>query len=966
MRRKIRIFWNLLLVLAIWLTALPPSASVKAYYSSQSPEQKAKDILDQMTPEERVGQLFLITFKGRDVSETSPIYDLIVNKHIGGVVLQAANDNFTGPDTTAYDALQMTNQLQQDVWTGGQTGVKDPVSGNIIIPQYVPLFIGISQEGDQYPYDEIINKLTPLPNLMAIGATWQPDLAQRVGNVLGQELSDLGVNLLLGPSLDVLDVLHTEGSEDLGTRTFGGDPYWVGVMGEAYITGLHQGSSNRLAVIAKHFPGRGGSDRPPEEEVATVRKSLEQLKQIELAPFFSVTGNAPTTDATTDGLLVSHIRYQGFQGNIRDTTRPVSFDPAALEQILGLAPFASWRQTGGVMVSDDLGSKAVRNFYDPTGQSFDARQVARDAFLAGNDLLYVNNFISTGDPDTYTTITRTLETFAQKYREDPAFAQRVNLSVQRLLQLKLRLYPTFNLDTVQSPANGLDLVGKSDQVSIDVAQQSATLLSPSAAELRDILPRPPNLTDRIVILTDVRTGKQCSTCLDQSTLPVDALQKSILKFYGPRAGGQVSQTKISSYSFNDVILWLNSNTNPSPSDKTKAIDADINLADWVIFDFLNVQTDQPDTLALRRFLSEKSSLLRNKKVIAFAFNAPYYLDATDISKLTAYYALYSKIPAFVDMAARILFQEITPSGSLPVSVPGLGYDLIQATSPDPSQVIPLYLDLPEKATPTPSAPPKNSPTPGPSPTIVPTAVPKFKVGDTLPLRTGIIYDNNHNQVPDGTVVQFMVTISGVEGGTVQQINTTTTQGVARASFRIQTAGLLEFRVASDPAETSALIRLDVSAGEAAAITAIAPPTISPTATETPTQTPTTTATPTPVPPLPPPPVPGMGDWLLAVLVSWVGAAIVFYFGRKWFSLRWGVRWGLTSLTGGLVAYTYLAAKMPGSDAYYEKAGVYGVMVVSLAGILAGWGLGWLWKQRVGKHAHPQTGGKRPTGPTAST
>ena len=959
MRRKLRIFSNLLLVLAIWLTALSPVVGVQAYFSSQALDQKAKDILDLMTPEERVGQLFLITFKGRDVSETSSIYDLIVNKHIGGVVLQAANDNFTGPDTTAADAFQLTNQLQQDVYNGGQKGVKDPVSGNTIIPQYVPLFVGISQEGDQYPYDEIINNLTPLPNLMAIGATWQPDLAQRVGNILGQELSDLGVNLLLGPSLDVLDVLHTEGSEDLGTRTFGGDPYWVGVMGSAYITGLHQGSSNRLAVIAKHFPGRGGSDRPPEEEVATVRKSLEQLKQIELAPFFSVTGNAPTADATTDGLLVSNIRYQGFQGNIRDTTRPVSFDPAALEQILSLTPFASWRLGGGVVVSDDLGSKAVRNFYDPTGQSFDGRQVARDAFLAGNDLLYVNNFISTGDPDAYTTITRTLDSFAQKYREDPAFAQRVNVSVERLLQLKLRLYPTFNLDTVLAPGNGIDLIGKSDQVSIDVAQQGATLLSPSSSELRDILPRPPSLTDRIVILTDLRTGKQCSTCPDQAALPVDALQKSILKFYGPRAGGQVNQTKISSYSFSDLIMWLNSGL----SDKTTAIDGDINLADWVIFDFLNVQADQPDTLALRRFLSEKSNLLRNKKVIAFAFNAPYYLDATDISKLTAYYALYSKIPVFVDMAARILFQEITPSGSLPVSVPGLGYDLIQATSPDPSQVIPLYLDLPDKPTPTPSAIPKNSPTPGATLTIAPTAVPKFKVGDTLPLRTGVIYDSNHNQVPDGTVVQFMVTISGVEGGTVQQIDTTTTQGIAHAAFRIQTAGLLEFRVASDPAETSALIRLDISAGEAAAITAIAPPTLSPTATETPSPTSTSTATPTPVPPLPPPPVPGMGDWLLAVLVSWVGGAIVFYFGRKWFSLRWGVRWGLSSLTGGLVAYTYLAANMPGSDTYYQKAGVYGVLIVSLVGIFVGWGLGWLWKQSSGKHAHPTTGGKRPTAST---
>jgi len=41
------------------------------------------------------------------------------------------------------------------------------------------------------------------------------------------------------------------------------------------------------------------------------------------------------------------------------------------------------------MVSDNLSSPTVRNFYDPGGQSFQARLVALDAFLAGNDLLYM-------------------------------------------------------------------------------------------------------------------------------------------------------------------------------------------------------------------------------------------------------------------------------------------------------------------------------------------------------------------------------------------------------------------------------------------------------------------------------------------------------------------------------------------------------------------------------------------------
>jgi beta-N-acetylhexosaminidase len=479
-----------------------------------------------------------------------------------------------------------------------------------------------------------------------------------------------------------------DSGEDMGIRTFGGDPYWVGKMGQAYISGLHQGSSHRLMVIAKHFPGRGGSDRAPEEEVPTVRKSLEQLKQIELAPFFSAAGNAASANMVSDGLLVSHIRYQGFQGNIRSTTRPVSSDAAALELILKLPAFAQWRENGGLMISDNLGSQAIRRFYDPTGLSFDARTAAREAFLAGNDILILDRFVATTDPDPYTTIIRTLDFFAQKYREDDAFAQRVDESVERVLMQKYRLYPEFNPEQVIPAQEGLSEVGRSQQVTFDVARRSVTLISPSISELQNVLPRSPELRERMVFLTDVQYGRQCTVCSDQAAMPVDAFQSAVLRFYGPRAGGLVSQNLMSSYPFSDLAKYLNGNNELEPFEN------DLKQADWVIVSMLKPNASQPDSMAFRRLLRERPDLLRNKRVVVFAFNAPYYLDATDISKLTAYFGLYSKTPPFVDVAARILFQELVATGAPPVSVLGVGYELIQVTSPDPTQVIPLFIDLP--------------------------------------------------------------------------------------------------------------------------------------------------------------------------------------------------------------------------------------------------------------------------------
>ena len=127
-------------------------------------------------------------------------------------------------------------------------------------------------------------------------------------------------------------------------------------------------------------------------------------------------------------------------------------------------------------------------------------------------------------------------------------------------------------------------------------------------------------------------------------------------------------------------------------------------------------------------------------MILFSFGAPYYFDTTTISKFTAYYALYSKQPQFVDVAARLLFQELTPVGASPVSISAVGYDLISVMSPDPDQIIPLFLDL----EPVPVA--TGSPT-----TPEPTPIPLFRIGDTIAIRTGAIMDNNGHPVPDGTV-----------------------------------------------------------------------------------------------------------------------------------------------------------------------------------------------------------------------
>ncbi len=916
MRIQRRILQGLLLVCLATTFIAPEQIAIASTPASE----QAQILLEEMTPEEKVGQLFLVTFSGTDVSTNSPIYQLIANYHIGGIIISRANGNILVEENAAENTWTLISELQKIEYYNSYR--KQPEALITTPPTYIPLLIGLSQEGDNSSHTQILNGVSPIPSQMAIGATWDTGLAQQVGTTAGKELSILGVNLLLGPSLDVLEVPQPSEPNDLEVRTFGGDPYWVGKMGQAYIKGIHEGSQNRILTIGKYFPGLGSADRLPEEEIATVRKSLEQLQQIELAPFFAVTGDAPSPEATIDGLLTSHIRYQGLQGNIRSTTRPISLDPQAFNLLMELTPFGTWHEQGGLMISDSLGSQALRQFYDPTGNSFNARQVALDAFFAGNDVLYLGNFADSNLPDTFTTIKNTLDFFAQKYEEDQTFAERVDESVLRILAKKLSLYNDFKLETVLAPQDGLAALEEKSQIAADVARQGATLISPSRSELNNNLPNPPTTNQRIIIITDSfedeATGKPA--------LEVNTLQESILRLYGPRSGLLITRANLTSYTYKDIIQLLDF---PAESE---AIGASLSQANWLIVAALNTTGDRPNSRAFHRLLSERQDLLQDVNVVVFAFNAPYYFGATDISKIDAYYGLYSNLPSFVDVAARLLFKEIpNPSGASPVSIPGIGYDLISATSPDPEQTFSIYLN---------EAPPTEEDIQGETHPDATPSFPVYNVGDVIDIQTSPILDHNGHPVPDGTPVQFVV-VSAVSGTNYLPL-VETKNGQAQTSFLVEQAENLQVYATSLPAESEILQISVANPGSVEGEVQIAP-TASPTS--TPTLTPTNTPEPqrviTTLPPLKPtgPSWPNWHVWGLSFLITTAFALIAYQTGAIFGQVRWGIRWGFSAFIGGMLTYSYLALELPGSELLTSSPSLlWNVILAVLVGSSIGWGI----------------------------
>ena len=885
-------------------------------------------IFARMTPEERVGQLFLVSFYGSDIGPGSDIAELITDYHVGGVVLLPENGNFTADTPLPEQIYAMTSQLQRLAaaredslpeapaaeGTGEPTVTPEPTAPAVTAPDYIPLFIAVEHNGAGSPDAGLLTALSPLPSNMAIGATWRPDFAEATGRVVGQQLSTLGVNMVLGPPADVLQLPQPTAPGDLGASAFGGEPVWVSEMTMNYVRGLHIGSDGRLAVIPRYFPGSGDADRRASDEIPTVRRTLDQLRQSDLLPFFAVTGRAPDTLTTADGVVVGHIRYQGFQGdNFRATTKPISLDPLALSSLMQMEEIASWRGEGGLLVTDALGLRGVRRYYLQGEGQFPARSIVRDAFGAGNDILYLGNFGNDPPNNQTSTIIDTINFFISQYESDPAFQAQVDTSVRRILAKKLDLYQEFSLNTVLPDEEGLASISQSRELTFNIARTALTLLQPSQTDLLTS----PERGEQILIFTDTRLTRPCPDCEPQEVVPVDALRSKILQYYGPQATGIVSVSNIQAFSFAELSDYLQFGPRPIQNNEGEQEGEEIDQlgvalanADWIVFLMHDAAPDVAGTDVVKRFLASAPAN-PNARLVVFAMGAPYYLTSTtEISKLTAYYALYGYTEPFIDVAARALFLELPPVGSPPVSVQAIGYDIFEVTEPDPNQVIKLSYAVAGEEVEAGGTPVRAT----------------VDVGDTLILRTGVIVDHNGRPVPDGTVVEFVLNAEGQGARTTQS---ETVDGIAEAMIVLEEGpGEVRISAMSGAARNSETVFLLVPETGSAEIDVLPPditPTQAPTDTPEPTaEAPLIAAAETPEPqamqePVVPRNSVDFGDLFLAVLGLLAIAVVVMLYGITTHDINYGLLLALPTILFGLLAYNYYALLLPGAYRWHEIA-----------------------------------------------
>ncbi|WP_406053458.1 glycoside hydrolase family 3 N-terminal domain-containing protein [Kribbella sp. NBC_00889] len=142
---------------------------------------------------------------------------------------------------------------------------------------------------------------TVYPASIAWGATFDPELVERMAAAIGRDMAAVGVHQGLSPVLDVVRDYRWGRVEE----TIGEDPYLVAMLGSAYVRGLQ--SAGVLATL-KHFAGysasRAGRNHGP---VSMGRRELLDiiLPTFETAIATAGAGSVMSSYSDIDGLPAS-------------------------------------------------------------------------------------------------------------------------------------------------------------------------------------------------------------------------------------------------------------------------------------------------------------------------------------------------------------------------------------------------------------------------------------------------------------------------------------------------------------------------------------------------------------------------------------------------------------------------------------------------------------------------------------
>ena len=312
--------------------------------NQQTIEEMAKKIVDEMTIDEKVYQMFIV-----------------LPEQLTGV------GQVTAAGTTTQEALEKYPvggilYLSQNIVSRNQT---QTMLSNVQAYSKIPVFTAVDEEGG------VVSRVgnnpnmgtTSFPSMKNIGSTGDSNQAYTVGYTIGNECKELGFNLDFAP---VADVFSNPENTVIGNRAFSDDPNITADMVSSCVRGFKDA---KMLCALKHFPGHGDTIADSHYEAAITSKTLEELDELEFVPF--VKG----IEAGADFVMVGHI----LTPNITDDYIPATLSNEMLSILRDELKF------DGIIITDAMNMEAITDYYSSSEAAVTAVKAGIDMILVPED-----------------------------------------------------------------------------------------------------------------------------------------------------------------------------------------------------------------------------------------------------------------------------------------------------------------------------------------------------------------------------------------------------------------------------------------------------------------------------------------------------------------------------------------------------------------------------------------------------
>lgn len=256
--------------------------------------QWADSFIEGMSLREKAAQLVMPALYTRsDSASIARLKDYAARLKVGGILLLKGD---------ALSAAIIADSLE---------AVRDrnPLSPGFIISMDAENGLGMRfSDAPKFPWNDSITRSAEIGDFFDYGRE------------IGREARIAGVNMILGPVVDVAR-LEDEAGSVMKFRSLGSDQVRVAEMAVAYCKGV--GSQN-VGSVVKHFPGHGATATDSHDSMPSVTLSRDEILGVDIHPFRSA------VRAGVPAVMVGHLWVPALDS----VARPASFSPVVIQGLL--------------------------------------------------------------------------------------------------------------------------------------------------------------------------------------------------------------------------------------------------------------------------------------------------------------------------------------------------------------------------------------------------------------------------------------------------------------------------------------------------------------------------------------------------------------------------------------------------------------------------------------------------------